>query len=260
MNAMPGRVVIDPDAWIVTDDDIDRETRGSLIDAIGSTGSGTGAAVMRRVDRRCSGPFAKDVPELRPYMSYTTELMVDALNNNSRIVVEGTQGFGLSLLHSRVYPHCTSRDTTAGAFVSEAGLSPIDIDEIVLVVRAFPIRVAGNSGPLPSETTWDSVTRESGCGQRRIEYTSVTRKVRRVARFDKEVVKRAIAHNRPTTIVMNHLDYVDAECALTGRATQRVVQFLRNVESQIGVSVDLLGFGPDSLMPTEATRPTAVVA
>jgi len=63
------------------------------------------------------------------------------------VIIEGTQGFGLSLLHAADYPYVTSRDTTAAAFVSEAGLSPLDVDDIVLVLRAFPIRVGGNSGP-----------------------------------------------------------------------------------------------------------------
>ena len=88
--------------------------------------------------------------------------MREHLEAGQRIIIEGTQGFGLSLLHSKYYPFVTSRDTTAAAFVSEAGLSPLDVDDIVLVLRAFPIRVGGNSGPLPNEIDWDTVTSESG--------------------------------------------------------------------------------------------------
>jgi adenylosuccinate synthase len=178
----------------------------------------------------------------------TSDVLTDALDRNKRLVIEGTQGFGLSLLHSDTYPHCTSRDTVAAAFVAEAGLSPIDVDEVVMVTRAFPIRVAGQSGPLANEIDWQTLSSESGYDEPRIEFTSVTKQVRRVARFDAAVVKRAIAHNRPTTIVMNHLDYVDAQCARDGKPTMRVAEFLRTIEEKIGTTVDLLGFGPASLV------------
>ena len=55
-----------------------------------------------------------------------------------------------------------SRDTTAAAFLAEAGLSPFDVDDIVMVLRAFPIRVAGDSGPLPEETTWPEIASNGG--------------------------------------------------------------------------------------------------
>ena len=89
-------------------------------------------------------------------------LLRQHLDAGERLVLEGTQGFGLSLVHSSYYPFVTSRDTTAAAFVSEAGFSPLDVDEIVLVIRAFPIRVGGNSGPLPNEIDWHTLSTESG--------------------------------------------------------------------------------------------------
>jgi adenylosuccinate synthase len=241
------QVVIDPHAWIVTAADIQAERTGGLIPSIGSTGSGTGAAVIRRIGREGLGTFAKEVPELRQYLRDTPALLADALARNQRVVVEGTQGFGLSLLHSAAYPNCTSRDTTAATFTAEAGLSPIDVDEVVMVLRSFPIRVAGNSGPLPQEVDWDVVTRESGYSEQKIEFTSVTGKVRRVARFDPEVVKRAIIYNRPTVIAMNHLDYVDATFARDGRPTSRVARFVGEIEEQVGREINLLGFGPAGL-------------
>ncbi|HEU4441008.1 MAG TPA: adenylosuccinate synthetase, partial [Burkholderiales bacterium] len=59
-------------------------------------------------------------------------LLRENLERGDRVVLEGTQGFGLSLLHSGTYPFCTSRDTTASGFISEAGLSPFDVDQIVM--------------------------------------------------------------------------------------------------------------------------------
>ena len=243
----PGRVMISPEAWIVTEDDVRREASGSLVHSIGSTGSGTGAAVSRRAERRGSASFAKDVPELRPYLGCTTELLVNALSKKQRILVEGTQGFGLSLLHSGMYPYCTSRDTTAGTFIAEAGLSPIDVDEIVMVLRTFPIRVAGNSGPL-DEIGWNAVTQQSGSTTPLSEYTSVTNRLRRVGRFNREVVLRAIRHNRPTCIAVNHLDYVDSACSREDRISQRALEWLRAAEESIGARIALLGYSPSALV------------
>lgn len=243
----PERIAIDPHAWIIDEADVEAEKGNGLKEAIGSTATGTGASLVRRIQRSKSGPFAKDIPALRVYVRDTSELLSRALKNDQRIILEGTQGFGLSLLHSGFYPYTTSRDTTASAFVSEAGLSPLDVDEVVLVIRAFPIRVAGTSGPLPNEIDWQTVTLESGDTNKLVEYTSVTNRVRRVARFDPEIVKRAIAHNRPTLIVMNHFDYVDANCKKECRLTQKALGFIGHVETSIGNRLSLLGFGADSL-------------
>ena len=80
-----------------------------------------------------------------------------------------------------------------------------------------------------------------------VEYTSVTQRIRRVARFDAEVVKKAIQHNRPTCIVLNHLDYVDARCSANAMLTDEARRFVETVEDLIGARISLLGFGPASL-------------
>lgn len=244
----PNRVKVDPFSWVVTAEDEISEANGSLVRSIGSTASGMGAAVVRRISRAAAGTFAKDVAELKPFLANTSAYLSTALNQRKRVVVEGTQGFGLSLLHSQAYPFCTSRDTVASAFLSEAGLSPIDVDEVVLVIRAFPIRVAGNSGDLQCEIDWKTVTSESGYVTPQVEFTSVTRKIRRVGRFEAEVVRRAIDHNRPTTIAMNHVDYVDSLCAVTGRITPKASEFVRFIERQIRARIDYLGIGPDIML------------
>src|SRR2546423_426787 len=71
--SQPERIAIDPYAWVINESDIQAEMKGSLRSAIGSTGSGTGAAVARRISRSDSGTFAKDIPELQPYIRETTQ-------------------------------------------------------------------------------------------------------------------------------------------------------------------------------------------
>lgn len=244
----PDRVKVSPFASLISAEDREAERSNGLVDRIGSTGSGTGAALVRRMGRASTVLLAKDEPRLGAYIDDTTQLMRDLLAKGQRIVIEGSQGFGLSVLHGGFYPHATSRDTTAAAFVSEAGLSPFDVDEIVLVLRAHPIRVAGTSGPLEDEMSWKDLAAEAGLAEDYRELTTATKKVRRIGRFEVDVVRRAIAANQPTSIVLNHLDYVDPALA-QGERSGLAREFLARVESWIGATVTMVGFGPDSLIP-----------
>ncbi|MFZ0889249.1 MAG: adenylosuccinate synthetase [Candidatus Binataceae bacterium] len=239
---------IDPNAAVITDREKQEEASTTLRQSIGSTLSGTGAAVGRRIGRVRGLRLAKDEPRLQPFLTRVPELLRSYLKSGERLILEGTQGFGLSVLHSPDYPYVTSRDTTAAAFLSEAGLSPLDVDEVVLVIRAFPIRVAGKSGPLPKEVDWRTVALESGLREDFVEYTSVTRTVRRVGRFDPEVVRQAILVNRPTAVVLNHLDYVDASARERNAPSSRSSSFVAEVEQSISRRIGYFGFGPSSLV------------
>lgn len=237
------RLIVSPYAAVISEAHKRAEREWDLPGRIGSTGSGTGAAVIERARRSGQVGLASDDPRLQTFLGDTTSYMRAALEKGARIVIEGTQGFGLSVLHSPDYPYTTSRDTSAAAFVSDAGLSPLDVDQIILVIRAFPIRVAGCSGPLPNETTWDAVAKNRGSQGIR-EHTTVTGKVRRVGQFDPEVVQAAILANTPTTLVLNHLDYLAPVPKKNGRYSFTVTQFRRKVEQQVGMSVNFVGCGP----------------
>jgi adenylosuccinate synthase len=191
---------------------------------------------------------AEDVAALAPFLTDTTMLARDLLTKGRRIVVEGTQGFGLSALHAEAWPKATSRDTTAAGFVGEAGLSPLDVDDVTLVIRCHPIRVAGRqSGPLPHETSWAEIANSAGINRDLTELTTVTRAQRRVGHFDAGVVRQAIAANRPTRIVLNHLDYI-APDATAGMLDALGRAFVEKVSDQIGQRVNWLGTSPADLM------------
>jgi len=245
------RLLIDENAFLIRPGDRDAESAGDLGERIGSTCSGTGAAVTRRVARLSASDLASSSRDLQPYVGNTRAFLRACLDRDRQVIIEGTQGFGLSLLHSQHFPNVTSRDTTAAAVLAETGLSPLDVQDVVLVLRAFPIRVAGNSGGFGSEEIdWATVTREGGHPDKLVEYTSVTQRVRRVARFDPDLVRHAIAVNRPSTIALNHLDHVDA-AARDGVLTDRARSFVAEVAAQIGQPVNLVGLGPSSLVPVD---------
>jgi adenylosuccinate synthase len=242
----PERLLIDPGAMIITPADRRAEQTSDLRLRIGSTASGTGEAVARRTRRVSAAELAGAQPELAQYLAPVRTHLRAMLDRGEHIVIEGTQGFGLSLLHSPHYPKATSRDTTAAAALAETGLSPLDVQDVVLVLRSFPIRVAGDSGPFGApEIDWETITAEGGHTSPVLERTSVSRNIRRVARFDPEIVRQAIAANNPSAIVLNHLDHVDA--AATVELTPRARDFLVDVQQRIGRKVDLVGLGPGTL-------------
>jgi adenylosuccinate synthase len=196
------------------------------------------------------GMLAEHVDELAPFVGDTTALLRSHLSAGKRVVIEGTQGFGLSLLHGGYWPKATARDTTAGGFISESGISPLDVDDITMVIRCHPIRVAGDSGALFDETTWSAISTESGSPLALEEYTTVTKKIRRVGRFDAGLVKRAIAVNRPTRIVLNHVDYIDWRVR-DGIISALAYGFIARVEESIGQAVAWIGVGPDKLLTVQ---------
>lgn len=105
-------VAIDPRAHVIRPQHVTWERASGLIDNISSTGSGTGAAVISRIARYANGhPLgmpASDSEALQPFLADTAGMMSAALRAGERILIEGTQGFGLSVLHSDAWPKCTS--------------------------------------------------------------------------------------------------------------------------------------------------------
>lgn len=245
------RLIIDEHAVLIGTADRNLERAKGMRQTLGSTLSGTGAAVARRIWRAGDVQFARHDSRLQPFIGSSLDVLDRALNRGERIIVEGTQGFGLSVLHSPYYPKATSRDTTASACLSEAGLSPLHVDDVVLVIRAFPIRVAGDSGELPNEIDWETVTRESGGDQLLLEHTSATNQVRRVGRFHPDIVKKAIAYNAPTRVVLNHVDYIDSKGVSPSGLSDKAIRFVEYVEASIGRRVDYLGICNKSLISSK---------
>jgi len=88
----------------------------------------------------------------------TAMLLNHSYNAGDQILVEGTQGTLLDL-HLGPYPYTTHKQTQAASWMAEAGLSCNLETEVWSVMRTFPIRVAGNSGPMPQEMSWTKLAR-----------------------------------------------------------------------------------------------------
>lgn len=238
-----GRLHIDNNAIIMKDIDAVQERRDGLEHKIASTLSGTGAAVTRRVSRINEKCIARHNSRVAQYVCDTKHLLRHLLRIDNSVIVEGTQGYELSLLHTSHYPYCTARDTSAAGILSEVGASIRDVDKVCMVLRTFPIRVGGNSGPLPFECTWTEVSHGAGYSCSIQEHTTVTGRLRRVARFDYYSTRRAINYERPDWIAMNHLDYIDYSIHNKNELSPKALEFIETFESECGHKVDICGTG-----------------
>ena len=243
----PRRVGVDRHAGIISPIEGEEEEKLHLRDRLGSTLSGTGIGVANRVLRSPHFKLAKDMPELEEYLTDVSEEVNVVLDKGGKVLIEGTQGFGLSLYHSPHYPYATSRDTTASGFLSEVGVSPRLVTDIVMAVRTYPIRVAGNSGPLPNEITWEEVRQRSGYPTEIREFTTTTKKLRRVGLFDIELVRRAAMVNIPTQIALHGVDYLSYanKSVITYEALDRLAHsFVEKLQHALMTKISLIGSGP----------------
>ena len=249
----PRRLIVDEQAVVITPEDRDWE-QANLKREIGSTAKGVGKATARRVtdrfrdDRACR--LAKDVGpafrELKPYLGSTAERLEKAYARGDKILLEGTQGTGLSIFHGD-YPSVTSRDTTVSGCLSEAGIGPRRVNRIVLVCRTYPIRVGGTSGDFSKEIDWDTVADRSGIPPdelRRHEVGSVSKTQRRVGEFDWEMLRKSCHLNSPTDVALTFVDYLDRrnrEAIRFDQLTSETIKFVEDVEIVAGVPCSLIG-------------------
>lgn len=244
------RLTVDENATLITKEDIEWEA-SNLKEAIGSTAQGVGAAAARRITNR-SGKvckLARDLgeicPELVPYVGSAHEKLEKAYAEGKKILLEGTQGTGLSLYHGE-YPFVTSRDTTVSGCLAEAGIGPRRVRKIILVCRTFPIRVGGNSGDMAMETDWGAIAERSGNDAeqlRAVEIGSRSKNPRRVSEFDWSMLRKACHLNSPTDIALTFVDYIDQKNAKAVRfeqLTQETINFVEAVESVSGVPCSLI--------------------
>lgn len=240
-------LIIDPRAVLLEPEDSASEH--ARVAKMGTTASGNGAAMIRRMLRGGDVRLAGDSKKLREIAAIETvaPYLHAALRDNDHVVVEGVQGFLLSLFHSPCYPFCTARDTSASAFASEVGLAPAHVGRVVLVMRAFPIRVGGNSGPLKNEVTWEQIAAESGAPVVEPELTSVTKRLRRVGRFDFEAARMACEYNQPSSIAImgvDRIEYSNRGARTADQLGHKTREFLYEVEDYVGVPVEFIGTGP----------------
>ena len=252
------RLSIDPKAVIIEKSDVRNEQRG-LVQNISSTGQGVGYATARRILFRGDSKLrtANDMPELKPFVRETYYQLEKAFSEEKRIFLEGTQGTGLSLFHGN-YPYVTSRDTTVAGCLAEAGISPRRVRKVIMVCRTYPIRVADpekrgkTSGFMSQPLDWHEVARRAGLNGQKLEAaekTSTTKRRRRVAEFDWQLLRQSATLNGPTDIALTFADYLSNENAKAKRfeqLTDDTIRFIQEVERVTSAPVSLISTGFNS--------------
>jgi adenylosuccinate synthase len=165
-----------------------------------------------------------------------------AIDNGKKVLLEGTQGVMLSLYHG-TYPYVTSRDTSASAICSEAGVGPTKIDNVLIVFKSFITRVG--TGPLPNELPKAEAVKRGW-----FETAAGTGRERRSAPFNFELAKKAAMLNGATQAALTKLDILHPECkgARTyDKLSTEAKQFVSEIEKRTGIPVILIGTGVEAL-------------
>jgi adenylosuccinate synthase len=137
---------------------------------------------------------------LEGYLEDATWLVQRALAEGQHVLLEGAQGTLLDLDHGS-YPFVTSSNPVAGGAATGGGIGPLQVDEVVGVMKAYATRVG--SGPFPTELH-DEVG--AGIASRGREVGTTTGRPRRVGWFDAVPLRYAVAVNSVSSIMLNKLD------------------------------------------------------
>lgn len=245
----PNRLMIDRQTMVVLDKHIKEELTEKLNKNIGSTGKGIGAATKDKVMRKAKlfSFYAENNPELYFYCGNVAYALHQEIKKTHTILLEGTQGFGLSLNHGD-YPYCTSRDVTSSALLSDCGISPKHYGKTIGVIRTYPIRVAGNSGPTGSkEISFDDIKKRSKSPNEIIEYTTVTNKVRRVFEQNYSELEKAVMINGVDEIALMFIDYINYEDYGKSDFNALSIEsknYVEKIEKILKTPVTIIGTGP----------------
>ncbi|MEA1959059.1 MAG: adenylosuccinate synthase [Chloroflexota bacterium] len=137
---------------------------------------------------------------LAPFL-YGTDMMIsEAIERNENVLLEGAQGSLLDIDFG-TYPYVTSSSTIAGGACAGLGLSPLMLDGVTGVFKAYCTRVGG--GPMPTELLDDLGER---IRQHAKERGATTGRPRRVGWFDAVFGRFSVRINGFTSMALTRLD------------------------------------------------------
>lgn len=140
---------------------------------------------------------------LADFITDTTQLLWDKLDNGAKVLCEGAQGTLLDIDHG-TYPCVTSSNTIAAGACSGLGLAPKALGKVIGIVKAYTTRV-GN-GAFPSEDFGEDGDRLCEVGR---EFGTTTGRRRRTGWFDAVCVKYGARLNGTDSFALMKLDVLD---------------------------------------------------
>jgi adenylosuccinate synthase len=138
-----------------------------------------------------------------PYVSNTALLLNKAISDKKDILFEGAQGTFLDIDFG-TYPFVTSSSTTSGGACTGTGVSPVKINKVIGVAKAYTTRVG--EGPFPTEFSKDfgEFMRKKGN-----EFGATTGRPRRCGWFDLVMSKEAVMLNGISELAIMKMDILD---------------------------------------------------
>jgi adenylosuccinate synthase len=147
---------------------------------------------------------------LRPYVTDTSVVLNDAIDEGKKVLFEGAQGVMLDI-DQGTYPYVTSSNPSAGGVCIGSGVGPSKIQQVIGVAKAYTTRVGDGPFPTEQDNEIGQLIRDKGH-----EYGTVTGRPRRVGWFDTVVVRHARRVSGITGLSLNSLD------VLTGLETVKI--------------------------------------
>src|SRR3989442_8560310 len=147
--------------------------------------------------------YLEYAPRLRPFVADTSRLLNERLDNAAVGPCEGGPGTMLDFDHG-TYPYVTSSSSTAGGACTGLGLSPIRVDGVIGVLKAYSTRVGG--GPFPTEQENETGRRIRERGR---EFGSTTGRPRRCGWFDALVARYSVMINQIECLALTLFDVLD---------------------------------------------------
>ncbi|HNT60687.1 MAG TPA: adenylosuccinate synthetase [Candidatus Bilamarchaeaceae archaeon] len=231
-----GRVFVDRRCTVITAEHKEADAAAALSAKIGTTKTGCGPAVASRAARNAT--LAQDEPLLE---GFVTDVPA-AVNRAKDVLVEGSQGFMLSVLYG-TYPFVTSKDVSASSVAADVGLGPTSIDHVIMIIKSYTTRV-GN-GPFRDEIPVEEAEK---LGFQ--EYGTVTGRPRRTSKgLHWEDLKFAAMVNGATQVAVTKMDVRflgNAGVRDYAKLTSGAREFVEKIERELSVPVTLIGTGPDA--------------
>jgi adenylosuccinate synthase len=172
----------------------------------------------------------------------SNEKYLTLLNACKRVLVEGAQGYSLGP-SAGFWPKCTYRECTAQQLLADTLVPARAVKHVVGVARTFPIRVGntadGDSGGFYSdqrETSFEDLGVAT-------EYTTVTKRPRRIFTFSDQQYREAMMANGCTHVVGTFLNYLSGVDEGTRNEWLRSFHAIAN---QTGARVAALSFSRES--------------
>lgn len=141
--------------------------------------------------------------EIKKYIRNIPIFLNAEIEKGKSLLFEGAQGTLLDIDHG-TYPYVTSSNATAGGACIGAGVSPVKIDKVMGVAKAYATRVG--EGPFPTEFGPDLMEKIREKGR---EFGATTGRPRRCGWLDALALKYAAIINGLTELVITKLDVLD---------------------------------------------------